>query len=190
MRAIHLACLIMLCGCSTPPPGNALFGPDETRIDAADQDVILAALGFIEETTAEGTRLVDAYCGAVDPRAELVDLDEDGRFEVFVLWGNTCTSGHTGSSIMLFAKNAGGNYDTHLGFPAAAYTIHPRAGSAFPDLELGGPGFCAPVWRWTGATYEHLCNLPEGDGGCTEQGNVCAVVAPDFSGRRSELAIQ
>jgi hypothetical protein len=23
----------------------------------------------------------------------------------------------------------------------------------WPDIEMGGPGFCFPVWRWNGKAY-------------------------------------
>ena len=93
--------------------------------------MILGTLGFIEEETSAGTRLVDPYCGDVAPRVEIIDLNVDGVAEVFVHWGNTCTSGTTGSSIVLFVKDGQGRYVSHLGFPAAEYRVHARATGTF-----------------------------------------------------------
>jgi hypothetical protein len=73
---------------------------------------------------------------------------------VIFLGGNACMSGGAGQSLMLFMKGADGNYQTRLGFPAAAYTLKPRAG--LPDIRVFGLRPCAGVWRWDGEAYTHV----------------------------------
>ena len=43
--------------------------------------------------SADAARLEDPNCGDIMPSSEVVDLNSDGRSEVFVQWGNACTSG-------------------------------------------------------------------------------------------------
>lgn len=45
---------------------------------------------------------------------------------------------------------------------------------AWPDLSIGGPGFCRPVWSWQQDAYAFKCNLPETDGGSAMRGDIYA----------------
>jgi hypothetical protein len=176
VRAVAmLLAWVALGGCSAESDSSPLFGPDARGIPRAEQDAILTRMGFTVERSDAGVRFVDPDCGAISALAEVVDLDRDATPEVFVHWGNTCTSGYTGQSLILFVKDDAGTYEPHLGVPAFGYRRHDRPDARFPDLELGGPGICAPLWRWTGTTYDYACNLPRGPGGCDQHGDVCAL---------------
>ena len=103
----------------------------------------------------------------------MVDLNADGVQEVFVQWGNACTSGLTGRSLSLFIKDSSGSYQPQFGFPAFGWTRLDSESHGWPDLSFGGPGFCRPRWTWQRDAYEFKCNLPQIDGGCEFQVNVC-----------------
>jgi len=124
--------------------------------------------------SADGKRVVDPACGEVDARFETVDLNRDGAPELFLYYGDTCTSGATGVSLLLFVRDASGVYRSQLGFPAADYTPVPPGRLGFPDLEVRGMGFCAAVWRWDGKDYQHFCNRPDEPGGCGDRDMICA----------------
>ena len=94
------------------------------------------------------------------------DLNGDGQAEVILLGGNTCTSGGNGSSLWLLTKSADGAWQTHLGFTAGAYTLLAEKSQGFPDIRVGGMGWCEGVWRWDGKTYQHLKNVATQPGGC------------------------
>lgn len=81
------------------------------------------------------------------------DMNKDGKDEIFVSFGNTYTSGNTGSSIVVFIKDAKGVYMNHLGFPGMVPDALATASLGYPDLLIGGPGFEYPVWRWNGKEY-------------------------------------
>lgn len=141
-----------------------LFG-DSTAVSEADQRAIYEQFGYTVSADGAGLDVVD--CGTIYVNAvEALDLNGDGVDEVFVDGGNTCTSGHAGSSVVLFIKDAEGRYAPHLGFPAFGWDVLETSNLGFPDLALGGPGFCRPVWRWDGATYQHERNEPTEPGGC------------------------
>ncbi|HET6490440.1 MAG TPA: hypothetical protein VFG28_11850 [Syntrophales bacterium] len=54
----------------------------------------------------------------------------------------------------------------NFGFPGMDYTKMKTGNKGYPDLMIGGPGFCHPVWRWNGKAYQHFRNQPEVKGGC------------------------
>lgn len=82
-----------------------------------------------------------------------VDLNKDGKEELFVVFGNLYTSGNTGSSVLLFIKDARGMYQSNLGFPGLVPDVLPTINKGFPDLVITGPGLEYPVYRWDGKQY-------------------------------------
>ena len=73
--------------------------------------------------------------------------------EIFVLFGNSFTSGMTGTSIIVFIADKSGAYRMNLGFPGTLPDALSTNNMGYPDLLIGGPGFEFPVWRWNGKEY-------------------------------------
>lgn len=166
--------LLVLASCAGNPPGDTLlFAPDETRLNRNQQQRVVDAFASMFPLSADGTRFTDSNCGDVDPEATPVDLNDDGVFEVFIQWGNTCTSGFTGRSLSLFVRDESGNYRPQLGFPALGWWVSPIGEPKWPDLRFGGPGFCRPVWTWRDNLYQFKCSIPEEAGGCAGYGRLC-----------------
>ena len=84
--------------------------------------------------------------------AKVVDLNGDGRPEVFTELESECLGGRIGVSLELYVRDARGRWQAQFGFPAG-YNILPSKHLGYPDLEMTGPGLCAPVWRWNGKRY-------------------------------------
>jgi hypothetical protein len=91
------------------------------------------------------------------------DLNKDGKEEVFIVFGNTFTSGNTGSSVYLFVKNASGKYENQLGFPGMTPDALTTGNKGYPDLVIGGPGMEYPVWRWNGNSYAYFRRITDAD---------------------------
>ncbi|HKY60058.1 MAG TPA: hypothetical protein VJP59_03515 [Gemmatimonadota bacterium] len=166
-RATILSFLIFLAGpkaVHAQAEGHQILFPDSTTTSEDDQRAIFDLLGYT--LSADGTALEAPDCGTIFSQVEETDLNGDGVSEVFVLAGNTCTSGMAGSSIVLFIKDAEGRYGSHLGFPAGGWTKLETSNAGFPDLAIGGPGFCEAVWRWDGTTYQHDHDRETEPGGC------------------------
>ena len=81
------------------------------------------------------------------------DFNKDGKEEVFIVYGNSYTSGGAGSSVVVFIKNAAGKYESQLGFPGTAPDVLATTNKGYPDLLIGGPGLEFPVWKWNGSSY-------------------------------------
>lgn len=169
---IHLCCLCLTAvGCAPNTGSSPLFGVEEARLPAADAAAIENFFSTWFQLDADG-RLIYPGCGPIDPVPDVLDLNGDGEYEAFVRWGNTCTSGMAGSTLSLFIKGPTGEYQHELGFPAGGYRAL-TTGDGYPDLEIGLPGFCFPVWSWSGATYEYACSLPQPGGSCPSELRLC-----------------
>lgn len=80
------------------------------------------------------------------------DLNGDGRPEAVVTEGGTYCYGNTGTGFTLLTKTAAGQWRKLYASQGVA-TILPLKAKGWPDIEVGGPGFCFPVLRWTGTAY-------------------------------------
>lgn len=81
------------------------------------------------------------------------DLNGDGRPEAVVIEGGAMCYGMTGQSFWLVSQQADGHWTlmtSSIGIPEFLAT---KGVGGFPDIQLGGPGFCFPVVRWNGTAY-------------------------------------
>lgn len=166
---IALICVLALpVGCIAAEGYEILFKGTKSKLSKSEKQQIFDKLGF--RLSDNRKFLIDDTCGEdVSPSVEVVDLNGDGVDEVFVNWGNTCTSGMAGRSVTLFIKNRSGQFIENLGFPGSSEKL-PSRNKGFPDLMIGGPGFCHSVWQWTGSKYEYKCSREEQPGGCAWKG--------------------
>lgn len=122
------------------------------QISAAERAAVLKAAG----ATQLGGRWV--ICtedpntgGAVVDRVD--DLNGDGRPEAVVSEDGTFCNGHAGLGFVLLTKApAGGWTVVHQSSGIPQFLVTKGAGG-WPDIEVGGPGFCFPVLRWNGREY-------------------------------------
>lgn len=84
---------------------------------------------------------------------EVIDLNKDGTPEVFTNYYGTCIGGAAGVQVDLYIKNKAGKWIAQFGFPGT-YTILNTKNKGYPDIEIGGPGNCFPIWRWNGVQYD------------------------------------
>jgi hypothetical protein len=118
---------------------------------AADANVIAEATGGKFKAT-KGTYFEEACNASLDYEAEVVDLNGDGQPEVFTSVQGTCLGGMAGVHMNLFIKDGKGRWQPQFGFPGI-YTMLKTKHKGYPDIEIGGPGNCFPVWRWNGQQY-------------------------------------
>ncbi len=82
------------------------------------------------------------------------DLNGDGRKEVIVVEDSARCYGVAGTSFVLLASLPNGKWSKMLGSVGVAEVLDQRRGVAnWPDISVGGPGFCFPVLRWNGRAY-------------------------------------
>jgi len=80
------------------------------------------------------------------------DLNGDGRAEALVIEGGTFCYGNTGAFFALVGQQADGSWK-QIAAETGIAEFKGKGPGGWPDLEIGGPGFCFPVRRWNGREY-------------------------------------
>ena len=132
-----------------------LFSNVKSKLGNTDKNGIFKMLGFKLSKDGKQFAIPDSEEFPFDATVYPVDLNKDGIEEIFVSFGNTYTSGNTGSSINAFIAGKNGGYQSNLGFPGTIPNVLPTANLGYPDLLIGGPGFEFPVQRWNGKAYDY-----------------------------------
>ena len=169
-KFILLLCTIItfVASAQNSAPNNVaalLFKNVKTKITTAEKNEIATKLGFVLSNDKDQPFAADKdsknfpFTAIVYP----TDFNKDGKEEIFILFGNSYTSGSTGSSIAMFVKDAKGSYTDQLGFPGTAPDVLATANLGYPDLLIGGPGMEFPVWRWNGKEYTFNRNVKDAD---------------------------
>lgn len=168
LSAVVLLGIATACGAQqTPEQAGAalLFAADQGGLPESERVALYQGLGLKLDSTGKG--FLDTSCDQpADAVVTFSDWNGDGHKEILVIFGNTCTSGMAGSSAVLFIKDSAGQYQPNLGFPASSAEPQSTSNQGYPDLLVGGPGFCFPLWRWTGTAYDYLKSVPQMAGGC------------------------
>lgn len=138
----------------------ALAGAD--ALPPADQTAAFKAAGF-KLQGKQWQACEDPSSSYVPGSIEQVkDLNGDGRPEAIITEGGSYCFGHTGAGYTLLSKQADGNWKV-LSRGTGMLTILPTKGKdGWPDIEIGGPGFCFPVERWNGSVYKYHRRQYEG----------------------------
>jgi hypothetical protein len=157
--------LVLALAASAEAGAALFFARDAGGLSKAEQAQIFAALELAP--SADGKELLESVCQQpVSWEVAFSDWNGDGAKEVRVAYGNSCLAGHAGSIALLFTKDAKGRYAAHRFGPGVLPEPLASKSQGFPDLRVGGPGFCHPVWRWNGKTYQPFRNDPETPGAC------------------------
>lgn len=101
-------------------------------------------------------------CGEEDPSAsygsgsidKVEDLNGDGRPEVVIVEGGTYCYGMTGQGYWLLSQQADASWKLMDSRTGMLEVLNTRGRDGWPDLSIGGPGFCFPVLRWNGREYQ------------------------------------
>lgn len=136
----------------------------QAQVTAADRSAALKATGG---------RVVDRESGQtceVAIEADGVkDLNGDGRPEIVVTGSGTFCYGNTGQGYWILQKTPAGAWkiiDQNQGIPTFLTT---RGVGGWPDIEVGGPGFCFPINRFNGKSYELLRQKEYQRGACARR---------------------
>jgi len=142
--------------------------PPATAAPAWDDKKVIAEATGGQFKAPKGKYIEKACNESLDYEASVVDLNGDGQPEVFTQVFGTCLGGMTGVFLNLFIKNSAGQWQPQFGFPGM-YEILKTGNKGYPDIEIGGPGFCFPVWRWNGREYAHYKQVAKEKGGCSKR---------------------
>ena len=85
---------------------------------------------------------------------QVADLNGDGRPEVIISEHSSYCYGMQGSGYALVSKHASGGWQLITSGSGIPNALQTRGVGGWPDLEIGGPGFCFAVERWDGEAYQ------------------------------------
>lgn len=143
-----LACVLGL-------PGIADAAPP-TKLSPLEQAAIFKAAGFKYVRRQWESGCNDPSAGApYEPGSisEIRDINGDGRPEAVVTEGGSYCYGNTGMAFWLLSKQTSGGWKlihSETGMPQFLTT---KGMGGWPDISVGGLGFCFPVMRWNGKAY-------------------------------------
>jgi hypothetical protein len=136
------------------PTGGAA-APPVAELSPEDRTGVFTAAGF-KQKGDQWIRCEEEVPTAsyVSGQIEVVDLNGDGRPEVWVTEGSVFCYGNTGQATVLVTKDANGTWRKILDEVGVGLPLEGRH-LGWPDIEVGGPGFDkVPPHRWNGSTYE------------------------------------
>ncbi|WP_167303007.1 hypothetical protein [Sphingobium vermicomposti] len=81
------------------------------------------------------------------------DLNGDGQVEAVITEGGTYCFGMTGTGFTIVSKQASGDWKLITASQGIPNFLRTKGVGGWPDIEIGGPGFCFPVERWNGREY-------------------------------------
>ena len=84
---------------------------------------------------------------------KLGDLNGDGRPEALVTEGGSFCYGNIGERFALVSQQADGVWKQIHAEVGIAEFLKTKGVGGWPDISVGGPGFCFPVYRWNGRAY-------------------------------------
>ncbi|MBB5686243.1 hypothetical protein [Sphingobium boeckii] len=143
-----------LIGKACPDP-VAVPAPSAPALSAIDQVALFKAAGFIKRGKQWRSDCDDPGTLSYGPgQIETVkDLNGDGRPEAVVIESGTYCYGNTGSGFWLLSKQADASWKLMTQYTGLAEFLKTRGVGGWPDILIGGPGFCFPVVRWNGREY-------------------------------------
>jgi hypothetical protein len=129
----------------------AIAAPSPSKSDRA----IFAAAGMVWKGGAWRSNCDDpgtaGYLGGAIER--LGDLNGDGREEVIVTEGSSYCYGAAETAFWLLSAQPGGKWRLIHRDTGVPVMLKTRGMANWPDVAIGGPGFCFPVKRWNGTAY-------------------------------------
>ena len=138
-------------------PQAAEAGAD-VMLSEADKAALFKAAGAVQRKGIWVICEPPADSGAPASSGAVIDmvrdLNGDGRPEAVVSDGGTYCYGFAGTGFQLLSQQANGGWKVMAGSNGIPEFLKTQGKGGWPDISIGGPGFCFPVQRWNGKTYE------------------------------------
>ena len=83
----------------------------------------------------------------------LADINGDGRPDAVITESSSYCFGADGTGFVVVSKQADGSWRRITDQSGVPRFLPRRTAQTWPDLEVGGPGFCFPILRWNGQAY-------------------------------------
>ena len=142
-------------------------GAASAQVTAADRTAAFKAAGL----SPKGGKWLggDGNCeAAIDPK-DVLDLNGDGKPEIVITENGVFCYGNTGQGFYLMEKTPAGAWRVLHSSPGIPEFQKTKGAGGWPDIEIGGPGFCFPVERFNGKAYVFNRNNEYQKGACARR---------------------
>lgn len=143
-----------------------ILAPAAQAQPAAEQAAIMRAAGFVQRGN-QWTGCDGQSRGSIEP-GDVRDINGDGQPEAFVTDSGIACHGQAGQGFVLLTRGPNGQW-RKLFESSGIPTVMTTMANGWPDLKIGGPGFCHPVYRWDGRTYQQNRFVEEQRGACARR---------------------
>ena len=150
--ALFLICLALplqsACAQEAPAAQETAAG------EVPDEEIFLAA-GFSQtargwEKCGDDSGSPSYTPGTIEQRG---DFNGDTLPDAVVTEGGTFCFGDTGTGYTLVSRQAGDGWKIMDEQQGVLTFLQTTGTGGWPDISVGGPGFCFPVMRWNGTEY-------------------------------------
>jgi hypothetical protein len=134
---------------------GASAAPVPPKLSPTDTAAAFRAAGFTRRGAQWRSDCDDPGTPSYTPGAieSVKDLNGDGRPEAVISEGGTYCYGNTGTAFWLVSKQASGGWKLMANDTGIPEFLKTKGLGGWPDISVGGPGFCFPVLRWNGKGY-------------------------------------
>ena len=150
---IGLPAALLWLGAQAAAAPAAQSAPTSSTIGPRDQAAAYSAAGYRRK--GSHWHLCDDPSASYSPgQLEPVsDLNGDGQPELVINEGSTACHGRTGNGYSLVSRQADGRWKLIASGTGMVSFLKTKGPGGWPDMQIGGPGFCFPVERWNGNAY-------------------------------------
>lgn len=126
----------------------------QATLSAADKSAAFRTAGF-HLAKGQWHKCGDPGEASYSPGAieQAGDFNGDGRPDAVITEGSSYCFGNTGTAFALVSRQADGNWKLLAEDTGVLTFLKTKGVAGWPDIEVGGPGFCFPVQRWNGKAY-------------------------------------
>jgi hypothetical protein len=137
---------------ASPPSAKAAAA----TLHVADEAAAFKAAGFTKRGRAWRSGCNDPGTATYSPGSidKVADLNGDGMPEAVLTEGGTYCYGNTGQGYWVVSKLANGSWKLMSSGTGIPEILTTKGADGWPDISVGGPGFCFPVERWNGREYK------------------------------------
>lgn len=138
-----------------------LFAPAAATTQAvlapADSEAAFKAAGFAKAggvwRSCDDPGTASYTPGAIE---SVADVNGDGLPEAVITESSMFCYGNQGSSYVVVSKQGPGRWRRMTAGSGMVTFLKTKGVGGWPDIEIGGPGFCFPVERWNGRAYARV----------------------------------
>lgn len=144
-------------GAAVPPAGAWQLPKKAASLTPAERDTLFRAAGFVRrggqwkgcDGMSDAALADDDTVGGNAIR----DLNGDGKPEVILSDSGTGCYGMTGTGFHILTP-AGSGWKVFWSSAGMPTFLAEKGAGGWPDIEVGGPGFCQSVYGWDGRSYD------------------------------------